>query len=392
MSFARLLTVFGKELRDHARDRRSLLSASIGVVFGPLMLAYIVHDAAQDRRSLEQIRVPVVGMERAPGLMSWLEQQAGVSLEDYQDDAEAAVRAGDIQVALEIDEDYVADFTSGRPAQARLLFNDRRSRSRAMAGRVRRLVEAYSANVGRLRLIARGVAPSVPQAVRVEDVEVSAEDTRSRRLLGIVPMMLLLAAFAAGMSASADATAGERERGSLEALLANPVTAAELMAGKWAAAATLAAFGVAASIAFHFLVLGQTPLYELGVRLRLGPQLGLALFAVAFPVALFAPAFEMCLALFARSIKEAQSYLAFAVMLPIVPVMMTSMSDAEAAPWLEMIPIVGQSQSIIHMLIGEAVSLPYAITCAALTLALAAVCVFVLARLLEREAIVFGRS
>ena len=132
--------------------------------------------------------------------------------------------------------------------------------------------------------------------------------------------------------------------------------------------------------------------WDLGVRLRLSPQLGLSLFAIALPVALFAPAFEMCLALFARSIKEAQSYLAFAVMLPIVPVMMTSMSDAEAAPWLEMIPIVGQSQSIIHMLIGEAVSLPYAITCAALTLALAALCVFVLARLLEREAIVFGRS
>ena len=392
MSFRRFFSVFQKELVEHARDRRSLISASVGVIFGPLMLAFIVNDAAEDRRSLEQITVPVVGMERAPGLRQWMEQQAGVELTDFRNDPIAAVREGDIQVALEIDEEFGEDFTTGRPAEVRLLFNDRRSRSRAMAARVRRLVEAYSQSVGMLRLIARGVAPDLPRAVRVEDIEVSAEDTRSRRILAIVPMMILLAAFAAGMSASADSTAGERERGSLEALLANPVTPAELMTGKWAAAAALASFGLAASIAFHFLVLGRAPLYEIGVRLRLTPELALGLLAAALPVALFAPSFEMLLALFARSFKEAQSYLAFAVMLPIVPVMVTSMSDAEAAPWLEMVPIVGQSQTIIHLLLGEAVSVPFALVCAALTLALAGICVFAITRLLRREAIVFGRG
>jgi sodium transport system permease protein len=194
------------------------------------------------------------------------------------------------------------------------------------------------------------------------------------------------------MSASADSTAGERERGSLEALLANPVTPAELMTGKWAAAASLALLGLAASIAFHFFVLSRVPLYEVGVRLRLTPELGFGLLAATAPVALFAPAFEMLIALFARSFKEAQSYLAFAMMLPIVPVMATSMSDAEAAPWLEMVPIVGQSQTIVHLLLGQAPSLPLAAGCAALTLMLAGACVFALTRLLRREKIVFGRA
>ena len=392
MSAPRFLTVFWKELVEHARDRRSLFSASIGVILGPLMLAYILNEAAEDRRSLDQIRVPISGAERAPDLAAWLSQQAGVTTEPFEGDPIGAVREGELQVALEIDDDYVQDFTSGRPAEVRLIYNDRRSRSRAMAGRVRRLVTAYGAGIGTLRLIARGVAPDLAKAVNVEDVEVSAEDTRGRRVLGIVPMMLLLAAFAAGMSAAADSTAGERERGSLEALLANPVTPAELMTGKWAAAATLAAMGLAASLAFHLLVLSRSPLYEVGVRLSLSLELALGVLAIGLPVTLFAPAFEMLIAMFARSFKEAQSYLAFAVMMPTLPILITSMSDAQAKPWVELIPIVGQSQTIIQLLLSQPVDIGRALVCALITLGLAAVCVAAITRLLRRESIIFGRG
>lgn len=392
MSLPRFLTVFLKEVVDHARDRRSLISASFGVFLGPLMLAFILNQAAEDRRSLDQINVPIAGAERAPDLAAWLEQQAGVTIEPYDGDPAAAVRQGDIEVALEIDEDYLEDFTEGRPAEVRLLFNDRRSRSRAMAGRVRRIVNAYGSGVGVLRLIARGVAPTVAQAVKVEDLEVSAEDTRARRVLAMVPMMLLLAAFAAGMSAAADSTAGERERGSLEALLANPVTPAELIYGKWAAAATLAACGLAASLAFHLLVLSRSPLYEVGVRLRLSPQTVLGVLAAGLPVALFAPAFEMLIAMFARSFKEAQSYLAFAMMLPAFSILITTISDAQAKPWYELIPVVGQSQTIIYILLGQPFNAWMAAACGALTVALAAACLVAITRLLRRESIVFGRG
>ena len=392
MSFTRFFTVFGKELVEHARDRRSIFSASIGVIVGPLMLAFIVNDAAEDRRSLEQITIPIAGMERAPDLAAWLGQQAGVELQPFTGNAADALRDGQAQVVIEIDEEFQKQFTTGKPAEVRLLFNDRQSRSRAQAGRVRRLVERYSQGVGLLRLIARGVAPDLARAVKIEDVEVSAEDSRSRQVLGIVPMMILLAAFAAGMSAAADATAGERERGSLEALLANPVTPAELIMGKWLAASALAAFGLLVSLGFHFLVLSQAPLYEIGVRLRLGVELALAILAVALPLALFAPAFEMSIALFARSFKEAQSYLAFAILLPIVPMMITTMSEKEAWPWLELIPIAGQSQTIIRLMLGQPYNLALAVGCAALTLFLAALCVLLLTRLLRREKIIFGRS
>ncbi len=392
MDLRRFLAVFGKELSEHGRDRRSLFSASIGVILGPLMLAFILNQAAEERRSLDEIRLRVVGVERAPNLAAWLETQAGVEVVDFDGDPVEAVREGDFEVALEVDEDYVEDFTAGRPAEVRLLYNDRRSRSRAMAGRIRRMMQAYASNVGALRLIARGVAPDLVQAVKVENFEVSAEDSRGRRVLGIVPMMLLLAVFAAGMSASADSTAGERERGSLEALLANPVTPAELIAGKWAAAATLAATGLAASLAFHLLVLTRAPLYEVGVRLRVSPELVLVLLAVALPVAFFAPALEMLIAMFARSFKEAQSYLAFAIMIPTLPILLTSMSEAQAKPWLELIPIVGQSQTILNILLRQPSNVGYVLGCAVLTLGLAAVCLVAITRLLRREAIVFGRG
>ena len=52
----------------------------------------------------------------------------------------------------------------------------------------------------------------------------------------MIPIFLVLAAFVAGMQIATDSTAGERERGSLEPLLVNPIPRMELVAGKWLAA------------------------------------------------------------------------------------------------------------------------------------------------------------
>ena len=54
-------------------------------------------------------------------------------------------------------------------------------------------------------------------------MEVSTTQQRAAKLLSVIPLMVLLAAFTGAMQLATDATAGERERGSLEALLVNPV-------------------------------------------------------------------------------------------------------------------------------------------------------------------------
>ena len=88
--------------------------------------------------------------------------------------------------------------------------------------RVRGLFQRYNNEIGSLRLIARGVSPVVAIALEIEDVEVSSAQQRAATLLGFIPLFIMISAFTGGMPLATDSTAGERERGSLEALLVNP--------------------------------------------------------------------------------------------------------------------------------------------------------------------------
>ena len=111
-----------------------------------------------------------------------------------------------------------------RPAPVKLVSDVTRDSARPKVARVRNLIAGYSQMVGGLRLITRGVAPLVATAIRIEEIEVSSSQQRLATQLSILPLLLVLAALTGGMQIAIDSTAGERERGSLEPLLLNPVS------------------------------------------------------------------------------------------------------------------------------------------------------------------------
>ena len=97
------------------------------------------------------------------------------------------------------------------------------------------MIQTYSGQTSGLRLIARGVAPSVATAVRIEEVEVSSAQQRLAQELNILVLLLVIAALTGSMQVAIDSTAGERERGSLEPLLINPAGRGSFAVGKWMA-------------------------------------------------------------------------------------------------------------------------------------------------------------
>ena len=77
---AQAQVVFRKELKDAFRDKRSLYSILIGSLFGPLVTGFMLNTVADRQRQIEEVRIPVVGIEHAPAMMNWLRQQAGVEI------------------------------------------------------------------------------------------------------------------------------------------------------------------------------------------------------------------------------------------------------------------------------------------------------------------------
>lgn len=380
-----LLTVACKELVEAARDRRTIATMLLSSLFGPLMVAMMLRHQAAIRTSADHIVLPVVGAKHAPMLVDWLAQQRGVEVAADIADADAAVRSGRAEVALLIDDGFDTATAQSRPAKLRLLSDDTRPASSACADRVAKLLSAYGSTVATLRLVVRGVSPEIASPLDLKRQNIATSDERSATALNVVLLFLSLAVLMAGMHIATDATAGERERGSLEPLLLNPVARWQLIAGKWLAAVVWANGGLAVTLIAIAAILSRLPLDIIDIRLHLRAATGLLLFAAMAPLAILAPAIQTYLGCFAKSFKEAQSY---SVML-IVPVAGLGVASLVArvatGEWIQSVPILAQYAIASQVLAGQVPSAVMFIIAGVEGMLVAGVFLSLAARLLASE-------
>jgi sodium transport system permease protein len=385
------LVVLRKELKDWSRDRRSIVTAMFGILFGPLFFAFTFNTMANRQRQAEDVTIPVVGAAHAPALMTWLRQQAGVTIVDGPADPEAAVRTSQQEVVVVIADDFTRDFSASKPAQVRIIADSSSQTTRPKVQRVRSLFQAYSNQIGSLRLIARGVSPVVVSAIQIEEVEVSSAQQRAARIISFLPVFVLMAAFMGAMQIATDSTAGERERGSLEALLVNPAPRGAILAGKWLAALTVAFAAVLLSGTLLVSIFGAIPFEDLGLRFRLGaPQLYGTL-AALLPLCPLMVAGQVYMATFAKSFKEAQSYLSLLMMAVMLPGFVLTLYPAGSKLWMYFVPFLGQTAMMTDVLGGKPIAPMLLVVPAAINLVLAAVVIRATTGLLQRERIIFGR-
>ena len=199
-----------------------------------------------------------------------------------------------------------------------------------------------------------------------------------------------MAAFFGSAPVAIDTTAGERERKSLEPLLVHPLSSFQIMMGKWI---TVVSFGLLATIiavastaiAFDFI-----SLKSLGLDPKLTMTMQLSMILLLVPSAMFAASLQMLTSLFAKTFKEAQSYLGLLAILPMAPVMATMIGGAKAADWMYMVPILGQQQLLTTVLRGEGLDWLNFFTSTSITVVISIAIVMALTKLLRSERVVYG--
>ncbi len=384
------IVVFRKELVDGLRDRRSVLSALMFPLMFPLLITFMFNKIAERERDADDIVIPVVGAAHAPDMIDWFERR-GYEVSVGPADAQAAVGDKAHDFVLVIPDDFAADFAEGRTADVELVYDGARKEASNAVGRVRSLVREYGRMVGNLRLIARGISPQLGNPVGIDDVDIASARQRSASWFSFIPMIIIMATFIGGMNVAIDATAGERERSSLEPLLVNPVPRRSLVLGKWLAASVFSGASVGLALAGLLVALSRVPLQQLGIDLEIGPREVAGLLLATLPLALFASGLQVMLATFARSYKEAQTYLSMLMLLPMVPHFIASMSSLGDAWWMLPIPALGQHLLLTDVLGGEAIDIGSILLVVLSSPLLGLLCVELTARLFERERIVFGR-
>lgn len=385
-----VLAVLLKELVDHIRDRRAVLSALVFPLAGPLLFSLVMNVMASWADGGQSVKVAIVAAERAPNLVAFLKQY-GVEVSAAGADYEAEVQEGSLDAVVIISEDFAAKWQRGRPAPLQLVVDESRRSSSVRVHRLKQILAAYSGLIATERLMARGVSPELARPVQIDEVDLATPEKLAALLLNMIPIMLVLAAFVGGMNVAIDAMAGERERASLEPLLTNPVPRGALVAGKWLTTVSMAWLSIVITLVGFVIALRRVPLEDLGVKADLGIVEVAGMLLTVLPLALLASAVQMMVSTYARSFKEAQTYLSLLTFVPTIPGMVLAFSPFEPTLSMSMIPVMGQYVLINKLLSGEDLgAVSWVLTLVGI-IPLTALSLWFTTRLLHKERIVFGR-
>lgn len=185
-------------------------------------------------------------------------------------------------------------------------------------------------------------------------------------LLTMMSVFALVSAFTGGMAVAMDITAGERERRSLVPLLLTPVARRDVVLGKWFATCAFALGALAINIAGVAVVMA---LSGPGPMPPSAPLVSWVLLGLA-PLACFAAALELLVSAACRTTKEANTWLTFAVFVPMLVGMFLVFYRVSANGWL-ILPVVGQQLNVQRALGGAPASMAYGISLALVTIAAA---------------------
>ena len=344
MRWAFVRRIAAKEILSTLRDTRAIVSNLVipllllpVIMLGlPLLLGGLFQ-----REATTVTELALQGAEHLPAeLAAAIEAQAAVLV--AVDDAEAAVRADRYPAGLIVAPGFADAIDAGGRGEVVIVVKEANLRAELNAGKLRTAVDAYRRGVVAERLAGAGIDPAVlePVAVRTRDASTEAERS-SGQLAWLIPFFIAIWTLTGGQMTAIDATAGEKERGTLEVLLVTPVRRGEVVVGKFLAVVT---FGLSSALmAIVGFVLGGTVLRRLflpligeqggemaammGGTLTITPLTILLLIVSSVLMASVVAALLMSVTLFARSFKEAQTYVAPMSFLLIVPAIALQFKD-----------------------------------------------------------------
>jgi len=381
------LTVFLKEVKENLRDRRTLISAFLtGPLLGPVIFVMLINVTLNREldKAEKSLPVPVIGAEYAPNLLDALRAGGVVPGAAVADPAQA-VRKQDADVVLRIASNYGKAWRKGEPVQVELFYDSSQRDANTSVERVTQLIESYARQQGALRLVARGLSPSTAWPLQVAKRDQATPQSRAVLMFAMLPYFFVITIFMGGMYLAIDLTAGERERQSLEPLFANPVPRWKILCGKLAAISVFSTTSLLISL-LAFAVVGQfIPAEKIGMELDLGVHFAAYVLLLMLPLVLLLSALQSMVAAFAKSYREAQTYLSLLMLVPLIPSALLSFMPIKAQAWMYAIPLLGQNLGIMQLLRGDGVSAEQIGLCLAGSLAAASIAMLVTIQLYRSE-------
>ena len=356
MSLRNVGIVYRKELTDSLRDRRTVIS----MVVVPLLLMPMltigmgVLSVALVGQAMKEIPgVMILGGEDSPRVMAELRHLKDVRIVPAKPDYAEEISDKEIRAAVEIPEGFDAKLAAGETATVKIYKYEGELKSGFGADRLQRFFREMRDRTIREHLQARQLPETLAHPFDIVEKNVAAPEKVGGALLGgIVPYFVILLCLTGAMYPAMDLTAGEKERGTIETILCSPVSRTHLVLGKFlmvlTASIATAVLSIA-SMAVSFgagkkmllaLTYGAT---DAALQITITGKAIVSIFFVVLPLAVFFSAALLALSLFAKSFKEAQSYISPLMIVAVLPAVAALLPGVDLSPALALVPVLNTS-------------------------------------------------
>jgi sodium transport system permease protein len=392
------LVVFWKELREVLRDRRVIFSTVVSpLLLTPMLLWGIGVMVRQREESARKVVIPmaVVAPRGGEELLTALEE-GGFAVQRVTDrqQAEARLRNRQVKAVVLLEEQFDEKLHNESTARVTVLFDPLNDSSRDAVQRLRALTDRLSAEWVQRRLARRFIGAEFTQPLAVVAQAIPTENPTGNLVLSIIlPYVIVLSAFFGAVSPAFDLIAGEKERGTIETLLATPVSRRQIVWGKFLAVAAVC------MVAAIFAMLGMLMAFAMPASSRIFmeqagqfslslPALG-TLVVTLVPLTVFYSAVLTIISTFARNQKEAQTYLIPLSTLIVLPAVASMFARTESGLWLAAIPVLN-SAIIIKQVLTGIVDPSFMALSLLMSCVVAAVALQIATRLFEQETVLLS--
>lgn len=328
--------VFKKELRDLFRDRKTLLvSILIPLIIMPLIFFVIGKSASSNEKKVEEnFKIAITGGANSDfvGFVKKIDKIQIIDSKNPEED----VKEGKLLLALEVPENIDSLIKDEKDAPIKIIFDNSSQQSSMAQSRVENYIQEFSKQIVATRLEARGIKTSILNPVQISyQTTTKEEDSMGKVIIAmILPLFLVIYSVTGPMGPAIDLGAGEKERGTLEPLLTTQAGRMSLLWGKFAAISVIGLITTLASMIGIVIALKQSGNSAMGVNINagmfsdIGVKGAVLITVMVILMNLTFGALELAISIYARSFKEAQTYLTPLNIIALAPIYLTYMLDA----------------------------------------------------------------
>ncbi|WP_460292930.1 ABC transporter permease [Clostridium tertium] len=328
------LTVLKKELLDIVRDKKTLVFTLIlPILIYPIMFKFMSSAMEKTQSDVQkEINIYIDG-DKNSSMAKAITSLDNIKLPEIESPTES-LKNGDIQLIVKIPENFDENISQGKNDTIELLIDEESNKSMIASSMVNEIYESYKKSIVEQRLADKGIDSSIltPFEVSVKSgINADNEDINggAAMLLTMIPTLIVILMVSSTVGMAADLGAGEKERFTFEPLLSTSAKRASLLWGKIGALCTVSFIALMANLTAMVISMQKFMIVGEEVNFKLTPATILGMLIIGALVLITLSALQISVSIYARSTKEANSYLAAITMPTMILAFLPYMMDAK---------------------------------------------------------------